>query len=226
MFRQRPVSGDASSRWCGCSSSMLKPLGPELSHETDLARQRVISAASTSSGWTDVASGISDIATIVAVIAGGIFAYYKFARGRIFRMRCGIQTSVKMISVRSQKCAAVEVRFSNNGQGPVSVYKDTAADNELLIYELNELMLEDALASLDDVVWEGGVIRRATLFPTVSESKPAIIESGENFSTSILIPLSKDSIGFRAVAILQIVARGGIARKTAAYWTESVALPE
>ena len=186
----------------------------------------MISAASTSSGWTDVASGISDIATIAAVIVGGVFAYYKFARGRIFRIRCSVQASVKMVSVRSQKCAVVEVQFSNNGQGPVSVYRDTDVDNKLLIYELNDLMLEDALASLDDVVWEGGVIRQAALFPTVSESDPAIVESGENFNTSIMIPLSEDSIGFRAVAILQIMARGGITRKTAAYWTESVALPE
>ena len=186
----------------------------------------MISAASTSSGWTDVTSGISDIATITAVLVGGVFAYYKFVRGRIFRMRCGVQISAKMVSVQSQKCAAIEVRFSNNGQNPVSVYQDTSGDNELVIYELNDLMLEDALTWLDDVVWEGGVIRRATLFPTVSESKPTIVESGENFSTSILIPLSDDSIGFYAVAILQIMARGGIKRKTAAYWTESVALPE
>lgn len=186
----------------------------------------MISAAGTTAGWTDAAGGISDIATIAAVIAGGIFAYYKFARGRIFRMRCGVQASAKMISIRSQKCAVVDVRFTNDGQGPVSVYRPANEDNELVIYELNELMLADALTSLDDVVWEGGVVRRATLFPTVSESKPAIVESGENFSTSIVIPLSRDSVGFRAVAILQIIARGGIKNKSTAYWTESVAFPE
>jgi hypothetical protein len=191
-----------------------------------MARPIVISAASGSPGWTDISSGVAGIATVAAVIVGGVFAYYKFARGRIFRMRCGVRASARMSSIRSQKCAVVDVRFSNNGQGPVSVYRAAGADNELLIYELNSLMLKDALASLDDVVWDGGVIRRAALFPTVSRSEPAIVESGEDFSTSILVPLSEDSIGFRAVAILHIMARGGLARKTAAYWTESIALPE
>ena len=186
----------------------------------------MITAASTSSGWTDISGGLADLATIAAVIVGGIFAYYKFARGRTFRTRCGVEASARMVSVQSRKCALVDVRLINNGQGPVSVYRAAGTGNELRVYELDDGMLEDARAHLDDVVWDGGVLRRAPIFPTVSESRPAIVESGEKFSTSILIPLSADSIGFRAVAILQIMARGGITRKTAAYWTESVALSE
>jgi len=190
------------------------------------AEANVISAASTSSGWVDIAGGVSSIATIAAAIAAGVFAYYKFARGRIFRIRCGVEAIARMTSVGPQKCAIVNVQFSNEGQAPVSVHRNAEAQNKLVIYELNKLMLEDALGSFDDVVWEGSTIRRATLFPTVSKSEPTIVESGEKFSTSILIPLSDDTIGFRAIAILQILSRGSITRKTATYWTESIALPE
>lgn len=186
----------------------------------------MISVADTSPGWVDIANGMSSIATVAAVIVGGIFAYYKFARGRIFRIRCGIETTTKMTSIGSRKCAIVKVQFGNEGQAPVSVYQNAHMQNKLIVLELNELMLEDALGSLDDVVWEGGMIRQATLFPTVSESEQTVVESGEKFSTSVLMPLSDDTIGFRAIAILQIIGRGSINKRTATYWAESIALPE
>jgi hypothetical protein len=176
--------------------------------------------------WANVAGGASDIATVIATVAVGIFAYYKFVRGRIFRMRCGVEAVSRMVTVGTQKCAVVNVVFSNEGQAGVSIYRSADAHNKLIIYELSKLMLDDARESFDDVVWEAGASRQATLFRTVGKTDWTIVESGERFSTSVFIPLSHNAIGFRAVAILQIRSKSGLATKTAAYWTESIALPE
>ena len=186
----------------------------------------MIGGAGAPPGWESITDSAAQITTVVAAIAAGIFAYYKFARGRIFRVRCGVEALAQMKTIGNQKCANVTVVFTNQGQASFSLYRDVEAHNRVIIHELNELMLDDADASSDDVVWEGGTSRQATLFRSLTREDPVVIESGEKLTTSVLVPLSADAIGFRVIAILQVRSRSGRIATKSTVWAESVALLE
>jgi hypothetical protein len=89
--------------------------------------------------WVDTAKGVSDLVQAFALLAGGTWAYFKFARGRTFAYRG--QLSIEGHPVRTGSLCALQARlvFENTGasQIPLSetvkivwVYVATAASWE------------------------------------------------------------------------------------------------
>jgi hypothetical protein len=78
--------------------------------------------ASTRSGldtfktWTDA---IGTIITSLAVIVGGIWAYFKFAKGRILRPKLAIEISGQWLKINRKQWLQVRIRVENIGASKV-----------------------------------------------------------------------------------------------------------
>jgi hypothetical protein len=77
-----------------------------------------ISALAALKTWADI---IETIVTPLAVIVGALWAYFKFARGRIFRPRIGIDMSAQWVDVDEVSWFQVRVRVKNIGASKISL---------------------------------------------------------------------------------------------------------
>jgi hypothetical protein len=79
-------------------------------------------SASTASGldtfktWAD---GIATIVTALALITGGIWAYFKFARGRTFRPRLEIEMSGQWLKANRKHWLQARIKVKNIGASKV-----------------------------------------------------------------------------------------------------------
>jgi hypothetical protein len=75
-------------------------------------------------GWTDVTSGVLDIAQVVAILGAASWAYFKFVRGRTFAER--LEASVDATAFRRAGVSGLRVRvgLTNTGASLVALTKD------------------------------------------------------------------------------------------------------
>jgi hypothetical protein len=84
----------------------------------------------------DLLSVISDVLTAIAIVVGGIFAYYKFLKGRGLSATSGLELAASMVPQQDQRrfmfrprsaaALVVEVGIRNNGILTVTVPKNSS----------------------------------------------------------------------------------------------------
>jgi hypothetical protein len=79
------------------------------------------SALDTFGTWTDA---IGTIITAAAVITGGIWAYFKFAKGRTFRPRLEIEMSGQWLTISRKHWLQARIRVTNIGAAKVTLRQD------------------------------------------------------------------------------------------------------
>jgi len=88
-----------------------------------MVNSTAIFAAGTSSGVLDDAKTVADIAeavfTVGAVIVGGLFAYYKFLKDRVYRPRVGVALTAGHLQADGGRYLACRASVSNLGSSKI-----------------------------------------------------------------------------------------------------------
>ena len=132
--------------------------------------------------WTPLLSDLHTGAQILAIIVAGIFAYYKFFRGRTFYPRLEPALEASVIEVGPLKYLKTKARVKNVGLSKVPIDKDASA---LLVYRAEKRLSATGVRPVDwqlnhavDVLvyhrWvePGETIEDNWLFATSSSEEP------------------------------------------------------
>lgn len=71
--------------------------------------------------WTNA---FGSLITSLALIVGGIWAYFKFAKGRTFRPRLEIEMSGQWLKIKREQWLQVRVRVSNIGAARIKLQQE------------------------------------------------------------------------------------------------------
>jgi hypothetical protein len=82
---------------------------------------RHVLAVGTGETFKNIAAGVGSIATAGAIIAGGLWAYFNFAKGRTYKPRLSVEITGQWRSVNSQQVFQVRIRVTNIGASKVSL---------------------------------------------------------------------------------------------------------
>jgi hypothetical protein len=143
------------------------------------------------SGWTEVVSAVAAIAQVLAILAGGTWAYLKFVHGRILVHRAEVGVKGALLTDNGHKAIAVEVWMRNTGTTRIDL-----RERALYLYGA-EPVFWSPIASLD---WDkrmsderkpddppgAGALRVTRVF-----ERQAVIEPGERIGDNVLLPVPK-----------------------------------
>ena len=73
----------------------------------------------TAADWVDTAQGIASIAQALAILVGGIWAYFKFFRGRTFARRAEVALEASVVSSGVEEFLKVAVNLRNTGASKI-----------------------------------------------------------------------------------------------------------
>jgi hypothetical protein len=125
--------------------------------------------------WTKILDNAAKGIQIAAIIAGGIVAYYKFLRGRVFRPRLEITLASSLLLVGQQQFLKVSAALKNTGASIIAFDLGVSA---LRIFTAPQTPRE----IVDSIAWE--------LIATVSVSgRHSWIEPAETVYENWLIAL-------------------------------------
>jgi hypothetical protein len=130
--------------------------------------------------WLDYLDGASKIATIVGIVLGGIAAYYKFLRGRVFHSRMDIAMSSSFLRVRQDSFLQVQAQVKNTGASRIQF---VLQDSILSVYAANHAQRGIA----DDAEW-----KRLATVDAIREGRHKWIEPAETIYLNWLIDLPRD----------------------------------
>jgi hypothetical protein len=130
--------------------------------------------------WLDYLEGASKIATIAGIVLGGIAAYYKFLRGRVFHARMDIAMSSSLLRVREETFLQVQAQVKNTGASRV---RFVLQDSILTVLGANHA--HRAIA--DDSEWQ-----IVATVDGISKGKHKWIEPAETIYLNWLIDLPRD----------------------------------
>jgi hypothetical protein len=130
--------------------------------------------------WLQLADAAQKIATTAGIILGGIAAYYKFLRGRVFKSRLDISMSSSVVRVDQDTFLQTQAQVKNTGS---SVITFVLNDSILTVFGTNHAHRGMA----DESTW--GII--ATV-DAIGERKHKWIEPGETIYLNWLIDLPRD----------------------------------
>lgn len=137
--------------------------------------------------WQDTASALSDLVTAAALLVGGAFAYFRFARGRIFARRAEISLDATPLDPPLSGLH-VQLSVENTGASQLSLsdvrYLETFA------------ITQDDWPHDTNVVWGAPIIRTRVL------RDHDWLESAETVGERLLVPLPPDDRGTPFVAYL------------------------
>lgn len=92
----------------------------------------------TSTSWTDWAGGVASLAQALAICVGGLWAYFKFIRGRTFAHRLEVSVTALRIANSARPTLKVTASLKNVGLSKlplrvaaVSVFAIRATDGEV-----------------------------------------------------------------------------------------------
>jgi hypothetical protein len=159
----------------------------------------------------DVAAGLQSIATAIALMAGGIWAYYKFFRSRTFHPRLEGAIEANVVKRSQYPMLQVEINLKNGGLTSLFIVQHGSG---LRILRCSD---NDSGDLYDDVPWEHLSTR------SVFESHEWI-EPSESISEKILLQLGPEA----AVAYkldLRLVAGTNVSKAPAHRFT-SIVIPK
>lgn len=76
-------------------------------------------SAAAGEGFKDITAGVSSIVTAVAVVVGGVWAYFKFFRGRTYRPRLAVKMLAQWRLVNGQYLLHARIMVKNIGASVV-----------------------------------------------------------------------------------------------------------
>lgn len=158
--------------------------------------------------WAAIVGAVGASVTALIAIAGGVFAYFKFARGRIFEPRCLLTLTSSALRVDGAWALQVDIIIKNDGQAALLL--DPRYNQQLDIFTSDKAVWEDAVASGDGVLlWYDGAApsRCLEIIPDPglltyaipvykNRERPALeaplganLEAGEELRRSVLVPV-------------------------------------
>ena len=115
-------------------------------------------SASTDPPWIAVSGTVSAMITAAGVIFAGLFAFFKFSKGRTFRPRCSIHIEPKLIEIGGSRAIEVSVTVRNDGLVALLFPSDTP--QRLLVGQADAAIWKKARDRQWPVVWEKSSIPR------------------------------------------------------------------
>lgn len=114
-----------------------------------------VAPVASSPAWVSIIGTIAASVTALIAVAGGVFAYFKFARGRIFEPRCLLSLTSSALRVEGAWAIQVDIVIKNDGQSALML--DPRYTQQLDIFAANNAVWEDAITSGDGVLlWYDG----------------------------------------------------------------------
>jgi len=130
--------------------------------------------------WYKDISKLKDLITAVGLLLGGIFAYYKFIKGRVFKPRLELKVSGKVITQKQKRLLVASAQIKNNGLSVVYLDDQLTGINLYRSSQLKGTTKEQQPAWLDPV----------NGFPLFTDHK--WVEPDETITDEILIELRDD----------------------------------
>lgn len=165
-------------------------------------------SATSTPAWVAIIGTIAASVTALIAVAGGVFAYFKFARGRIFEPRCLLSLTSSALKVDGAWAIQVDIVIKNDGQSALML--DPRYTQQLDIFAASHAVWDDAINSGDGVLlWYDGEAPSRSLeiipdpglrtyaIPVYKDRKePALeaplgasLEAGEELRRSVLVPV-------------------------------------
>src|SRR5215469_2810953 len=120
-----------------------------------VAAAQAASAPSWEPTWAQVITTIAPAVTALVAVLGGIFAYFKFFRGRIFRSRCLLSLKPQVLCVDDLLVLRVDILIKNDGQSALRL--DSKYAQRLDVFIADDSVWKDAITSEDGIVlWYDG----------------------------------------------------------------------
>ena len=135
--------------------------------------------------WDNATSAFEHIATVAALIVGGLFAYYKFFKGRVFVPRLATGLSIKSICNRGTSYLIASLELKNVGLSRIDIHqKGTAL--RISLYDG-----QPSVTRAQSVPW-----RKLKSFPVFERHK--WIEAGETIKDELMVATPTcDKLAFR-----------------------------
>jgi hypothetical protein len=106
--------------------------------------------------WIAISGTVSSIITALGVIIAGIFAFFKFSKGRTFHPKCSIQIDPQLIEIGESRALHVSVTVRNDGLTALLFPDET--DQLLLVGQADGTIWRQACERQWPVVWEESAI--------------------------------------------------------------------
>jgi hypothetical protein len=143
--------------------------------------------------WLQILDGLEKIFTILAIIAGGLWAYYHYRKDRVHKIKFEHNISGKVIFSDKVEYLVIEICLKNLGLSKIDIKHEGSA---LRVFACEE---KEAIPHVQDVEWQR--IRTLKVF-----EKHQWIESGETIQEQRLIVVPKKNY-FAYRAHLRITAK-------------------
>jgi hypothetical protein len=146
--------------------------------------------------WGNFLENIANLVEITAIAVGGVWVYYHFIKGRIYKPRLEADVSGKLISGCGEKYLIATARLKNLGLSNVKLEQKGSGLRVFAIYVQRDKT--DPCSEIETTE------KRLFTFPVFQHHK--WIESGEPISDQRFIPLPpKDQVAIKLE--LRVVAR-------------------
>jgi hypothetical protein len=106
----------------------------------------VVHYSSTAVDWTrtkEFADAVASLTQALALIAGGVWAYFKFAKGRTFRDRLTPRVSAKFISIGESTFLSVTTQLHNVGLSRIAFNQEASL---LIVFEYVPAVAEEIVS--------------------------------------------------------------------------------
>ena len=161
--------------------------------------------------WTDTAAGINDLAGALAILVGGLWAYFKFFRGRTFARRAEVDLALALVTAGGIPSIKVTVALRNTGTSKIDL------DQSYCVLYLYAAQAADVQSSLN-IDW-GEHLTVTGIF-----GEHAWIEAQETIAEDVLIPLQADTAPFAYKVVAKVLATRKPWRRDL-QWTATVVVP-
>lgn len=139
--------------------------------------------------WTDTAGGIDHLAGALAILVGGLWAYFKFIRGRTFARRAAVDLAPTLVTAGGTRSIKVTVTLRNTGTSKIDL------DQGYCVLYLYTAQAADVEAP-SNIDWG----EHETVTPIFGDHD--WIEAQETLAEDLLIPLRADvaTVAYKVVA--------------------------
>lgn len=187
--------------------------------------------------WIAITGTVSSIITAVGVIIAGVFAFFKFSKGRTFHPKCTIQINPKLIDVEGTRALHVSVTVRNDGL--VALLFPDDIDQLLFVGQADSIIWREACENQWPVVWEKSAIPKIEYDLAVPDGNSLelatreegrdppwwrwlsrawllhylsgeTLEPGEQWVRSTLVPISSESVAYLLRARISACRHVGI----------------
>jgi hypothetical protein len=135
--------------------------------------------------WVEDAKGVASLLQVVAIVVGGVWAYYRFVRRREDKPRASIEATAVILEGPEELAIRLDVCFKNTGSAYIHFEEDkTASEGEPPLRGLIQVWGTEGLTGGTNPYWGDDELIVADVF-----TRQRGCESGETLSEQILLPV-------------------------------------